>query len=323
MVLSVFMLLLSTVQCDKGLLITGGSSSPTLASLFLPDSGSSCQLPQILGIRKDHSQSGAVVCGGSDYYARDDCVAMDLETGQWSTLGRTAGHRTDHTSWLTPQALMIIGGDYDNETSTELLSLEDGSSMPSYQLEYSGRGACLISDDSTAVSSSYILTSGSDDSTVVSSSYILTSGYDVSRYDSAGWLEALPQMLEFRNWHGCGSYNTDSGEMSLLVAGGWDMHSLNFISSVETLTLGSSTWTFAPSLPRPMSNMAGASLGNKIFILGGYDRAHEYSDVLEWDPANPGWKKVGEMLEATSSHAVSPIELNEKLLEICYFKFEK
>ena len=34
-----------------------------------------------------------MVCGGSDYYARDDCVAMDLETGEWSTVGRMVGHR--------------------------------------------------------------------------------------------------------------------------------------------------------------------------------------------------------------------------------------
>ena len=210
---------------------------------------------------QDHSQSGVFVCGGSDYFARDDCVAMDLQTGQWASLARTVRHRTDHTSWLSPEGLMIIGGDYDNETSTELLNLEDGTSSPSYELQYSGRGACLIPDDTTA-------------------SYILTSGSDVSRYDTAGWLEALPQMLQFRNWHGCGSYQTDTGETVLLVAGGWHMTDLTFLSSVETLTIGSSTWSFAPSLPRAMSNLKGASVDNKILMLGGYDRDHVYAGQL-------------------------------------------
>ena len=246
-----------------------------------------------------------MVCGGYDFYARDDCVGMDLETGQWSTLGRTASHRTDHTSWLTPGApggLMLIGGDYDYENSTEMFSLEEGTSSPHYELQYSGRGACLIPDDTTGT-------------------FILTSGTDVSRYDSEGWVEALPRMEQFRNWHGCGSYQAESGQMILLVAGGWDMTQLSFVSSVETLTLGASSWNFAEPLPRKMSNLGSASMDNKIFMLGGYNRegfdSMTYADVLQWEPSSPGWKKVGEMLEPTDSLAVSPIELNEKLLEIC------
>ena len=194
-----------------------------------------------------------MVCGGYDYYARDDCIAMDMETGQWSSLGRTASHRTDHTSWLSPAGLMIIGGDYDYENSTELFSLETATSSPHYELQYSGRGACLIPDDSTGT-------------------FILTSGTDVSRYSSEGWLESLPRMMQFRNWHGCGSYRAEGGEMILLVAGGWDMTQLTFLSSVETLTLGASTWNFAPALPRAMSNLQGASMDNKIFMLGGMNR---------------------------------------------------
>ena len=62
-------------------------------------------------------------------------------------------------------------------------------------------------------------------------------------------------------------------------------------------------------------------MDNKIFMLGGYNRvgydSMTYADVLQWEPNSPGWKKVGEMLEPTDSLAVSPIELNEKLLEIC------
>ena len=180
---------------------------------------------------------------------------MDRETGQWGTLGRTRSHRTDHTSWLSPDGLMLIGGDYDHENSTEMFSLQDGTSTPHYELQYSGRGACLIPDDST---------------------FILTSGTDVSRYDSLGWVESLPRMMQFRNWHGCGSYQADSGETILLVAGGWDMTQLSFLSSVETLTLGASVWNFAPALPREMSNIGAASLDNKVFMVGGFNREETF-----------------------------------------------
>ena len=193
------------------------------------------------------------VCGGYDYYARDDCIAMDVETGEWSTLGRTVGHRTDHTSWLAPDGLLLIGGDYDSENSTEMFSLEEGTSTYHYELQYSGRGACLIPDSSTGT-------------------FILTSGTDVSRYDSEGWVESLPRMKQFRNWHGCGSYQAQSGQTILVVAGGWDITQLSFISSVETLILGASSWNFGSPLPRAMSDLVGASMDNKIFMLGGFNR---------------------------------------------------
>ena len=183
---------------------------------------------------------------------------MDLETGEWRSLGRTVAHRTDHTSWLSPEGLMILGGDYGNQTDTEMVSLEDGTSRPSYELHYSGRGACLIPDHDTG-------------------SYILTSGSDVSRYDVTGWLESLPEMLQFRNWHGCGSYQTEGGGMKLLVAGGWDIPNFSFLSSVETLTIGDSTWSFAPALPRALAYVVGASVDNKILMVGGSDRDNKYS----------------------------------------------
>lgn len=71
------LLLSASVFCDKGILITGGSDSPTSVELFLPGADQSCQLPQISGIRDNHSQCGKIVCGGDDYYARDDCVQMN------------------------------------------------------------------------------------------------------------------------------------------------------------------------------------------------------------------------------------------------------
>ena len=47
---------------------------------------------------QDHSQCGRIVCGGNDYYARDDCVQMD-EEGEWTEIGATVEYRTDHACW--------------------------------------------------------------------------------------------------------------------------------------------------------------------------------------------------------------------------------
>ena len=43
---------------------------------------------------------------------------------------------------------------------------------------------------------------------------ILSARQAVSRYDQSGWIEDLPSLQQNRNWHGCASFKTDSGENS-------------------------------------------------------------------------------------------------------------
>ena len=41
------------------------------------------------------------MCGGDEYYARDDCVTMG-EDGEWTEVGSLAEFRTDHACWDIP-----------------------------------------------------------------------------------------------------------------------------------------------------------------------------------------------------------------------------
>ena len=47
---------------------------------------------------QNHSQCNRTVCGGDDFYARDDCVAMG-EDGEWTEVGTMMEFRTDHACW--------------------------------------------------------------------------------------------------------------------------------------------------------------------------------------------------------------------------------
>jgi len=302
LLLSLALALSASVTGDKGFLITGGSEHPTSVELFLPKSGQACLLPQILGVRKDHSQCGSVVCGGADFYARDDCIQMD-ESGEWSTLGFTVEHRTDHVCWdMADGTMMLLGGDYD-EQSTEVFNTELGSGETGFRLQYPSRGACVIEDSTTDTA-------------------IVSAGVQVARYTAGGWVEDLPILQQNRNWHGCGQYQTDSGNYIYLVAGGWDMANWSFLDSVEMLTYGNSAWEFSTPLPRAMSNMGSVTLDNKIFIVGGGNRDGQHSDgraltphseVLQWEPMSNEWIKIGDMFQARSSHAMSTIDANEEL----------
>ena len=39
---------------------------------------------------QDHSQCGVTVCGGAEFFARDNCVIMDTTVSSWQ-LGRGSG----------------------------------------------------------------------------------------------------------------------------------------------------------------------------------------------------------------------------------------
>ena len=118
-----------------------------------------------------------------------------------------------------------------------------------------------------------------------------------------------------------------AGAQVLLVAGGWDTPNFSFINSVEILTEGASAWVFTTPLPRDMAYNQGVSIDNKLFMVGGGNRASNgliqaYSDVMLWNAEESRWEKAGDMVQARSSHAVSSIEVTESLLAKCYSNSE-
>ena len=53
-----------------------------------------------------------------------------------------------------------------------------------------------------------------------------------------------------------------------VVAGGYDG---GYISSTETLSEGSTTWSYGATLPRALHNLASVSAGNNIYLIGDID----------------------------------------------------
>ena len=44
-----------------------------------------------------------------------------------------------------------------------------------------------------------------------------------------------------------------------------------------------------------------------------------FADILQWDISTSNWIKIGDMLQARDSHAVSVINVDENLLSNCFF----
>ena len=113
---------------------------------------------EIILFCQNHSQCNRTVCGGDDFYARDDCVAMG-EDGEWTEVGTLVEFRTDHACWdiggevcflklclsnlFGAGALMLFGGSYQ-EQSTEVFNLDSGVAESSYTLEYPSRGSIIV-----------------------------------------------------------------------------------------------------------------------------------------------------------------------------------
>ena len=129
--------------CLSGIVISGGGQALNKwVELFVPSTGYSCLLPSLPDTREDHTMNNMFICGGSDIYARDLCI--QFVDGQWTSLSSTKESRDDHSSWLTPEGLVLMGGSYTMQ-STEIITLEGGQGGPGFNLNYDVR--FVISND--------------------------------------------------------------------------------------------------------------------------------------------------------------------------------
>merc|ERR1719481_623990 len=146
---------------------------------------------------------------------------------------------------------------------------------------------------------------------------IITGGFytrqKVTRYNTAGFIEDLPDLNQGRYQHGGGAYHTDDGNKVFLVAGGYFRG--NYLSSTEVLASTSSAWVLANNLPRKLWGMSSVTLGNIIYLTGGSDGDNIRDEVYQW--TGEDWVEVAKMKKARYSHAASTIVMNENIMKFC------
>ena len=126
------------------LLVTGGYStgsdgtyigSRTSVELLSSDGTRLCSLPNLPAVRKYHSQTGLITCGGGGGSEMKSCVTFSA--GRWKKT-HTLGHKWyGHTAWASPRGVLLIGGGIRWRTTTELLT-DNGDTTPFFNLT-SGR----------------------------------------------------------------------------------------------------------------------------------------------------------------------------------------
>ena len=94
-----------------------------------------CELTEISQSKRFfHSQSGQTVCGG---WGSDSRNCKKFQSGSWTTLTENLlFERNFHSSWETPSGDVLLIGGVGSPNTTEIVSLENGTSKRSFDLKY-------------------------------------------------------------------------------------------------------------------------------------------------------------------------------------------
>ena len=137
----------------KVVLVTGGArytdgtryKHPALTSVELLnlDGSFNCMLPSLPEGRSSHTQTGLVACGGYPNPRENlkTCDTFSIGMEEWKKSHVLREERHSHTSWASPQGVMLLGG-WDSirttgkeDETTEVLT-NDGETTPSFGLKY-------------------------------------------------------------------------------------------------------------------------------------------------------------------------------------------
>ena len=118
----------------SAIIITGGRTGhgvedeTTKVQLLHQNGTLICNLPSLPEGRFGHTQNGLIACGGgnfSDY--RSTCVTF--QNGFWSESYNLTEPRFIHSSWSSPDGVMLLGGkgvdgNFDPPVTSEILTID-------------------------------------------------------------------------------------------------------------------------------------------------------------------------------------------------------
>jgi len=281
----------TTTAANQGLVISGGWPDSRTVEVF---PATSCSPPPLPTGRRGHTMTivGAslVTCGGDSSSTSTSCISWVGGEEEWQQYATLREERGYHTAWSHQGQLLLLGGQ-DSPGTGEVVG-GGGSTFP---MEHPAGYSCAA-DMGGAVA-------------VIGGIYS-SSLSNVDRYDMSGYLGSLPHLRTARYYHACGAVADSTGHTVLIVAGGWD--SSGYLSSVEVLEHGATSWVAGPELPRALYRLSGGVAGGRLQVTGGRDSSNnERSEIYElvYSKAEKGWTQVGTMEEARARHAVAAVNL--------------
>jgi len=229
------------------------------------------------------------------------CDTLTPDLGWQAGTVTTLQSRRFHTTSVTSQGLLLLGGD-DSPQTSELLPWGTNQSITSVSLPSPGRsGHCTIQISLDVV----VLTGGilpRTNNLVTELSNLGSSWQAVTR--------ALPPLTVGRWEHACGVYKTVDGETRLVVSGGFGDTAT--LASTEVFDyVGGTKWRQGGDLPAPLAGHRASLLAGVVHLTGGGNYEIGFVDsVLAWNSDAEEWVHVGKMSAARWHHGV--VEMSEE-----------
>ena len=143
MIFLLLMFHLTLIQCENSrkkegnipvpaLIITGGHGEDgPLSSVeaFVPGLTKSCFLPSLPVKTEGHTQDQLTLCGGLN--SQQTCY--NFTEGSWTKTVSLSEERRDHSSWRSPEGLILIGGEGEGSDNSSELITDSGLSKPGFE----------------------------------------------------------------------------------------------------------------------------------------------------------------------------------------------
>jgi len=288
----------------KGLLVVGGQGgnsmgqgSPSSAEFWArAPQETHCLLPELP--RPMWQPTVEVV--GSRALVCEKTGCLWLEKGGWQEGPDTVEMRRYHTSALTDEGVLLVGG-MNSPTTTELVPLHGGESRASFVLARGRREHCSIQTGPN----SFVLTGGHLEGGGASN---LVTEFTILGIDQPEPKD-LPLLTQSRFQHACGAYNIGETKMLIVTGGEYGGDSLG---STEVMVYGSQgKWREVGDLPSPKVGLRGATVDGIFFVSGGGITTTSYTnDLTSFDPVSETWTSAGDLTFSRKWHAVAEIDLS-------------
>ena len=182
--------------------MVGGYGAETSAEVWAPSPEEThCSLPELPsnmwdGLTVDTVEGRVLAC------YQDSCLG--LTRSGWEARSSTLHNRSFHSSAVTAEGLLLVGG-LDSPLTTELLPAAGGPSRDSFSLQPGRQDHCSIQVSADTI----VLTGGLHTESLVTELSGLGTGGEVTARE-------LPTLLHPRYIHVCGVYTVDRTKVGRL-----------------------------------------------------------------------------------------------------------
>ena len=98
--------------------------------MFAPGLTKSCFLPSLPVATSGHSQDQYTICGGLN----SEQTCFTFTEGTWSKTASLREERRNHSSWISPDGLVLIGGEGEASEGTTEIIKDSAQSQPGFEL---------------------------------------------------------------------------------------------------------------------------------------------------------------------------------------------